>query len=534
MFCKKIFSIILVALLLIVTAGCGREISYTATYEIDSLPKNIDPQLASSESELLIVRNIFEGLMRVDKDGSIVLAAAERYETSDDSKCYTFYLNQSLEWSNGAKLTANDFVFALQRASDPKTKSPYADLITVISGVSQSLSGKISCTDIGVTAIDTYTLQIKLNSKIGTFLQSLTNAVYMPCNKTFFEKCGGKYGLNSDNIISNGSFELTRWNSNSSIRLSKNNNYNGKFISLPIAAYLKVQDKDDTTTRAKRLQDNDINMAKVDYFTLDAINDTALNLCTFEDTTYALIFNKLSTVGKSQDLTSCFKMAIDLDNVSNSLPDIFSQSNSLIPPDLIANGISAKELNLSFSTTDCNLPDMARELFLKTLKSMPDKTLPTFSVMCIDDSYVKGTLTQIISSWQKVLGAYINIQTVSSLDTLTKDLKSGNFTVAFVPISSSNGSVATFLKQFTSNSSQNYYGFADNNYDSIVSGISTCMDTAQLSQLINNAQNILMSDPFIIPIFSSPTTFAYSNTFSDILFSPYGGSIDFAYISLIK
>ena len=534
MFCKKIFSVLPVALLCFTCSGCGNEASYTATYEIDSLPKNIDPQLASSESELLIVRNIFEGLMRVDKDGNVVTGAAESYEISEDSKCYTFHLRQSLEWSNGTALTASDFVFALQRASDPQTMSPYTDLITPISGAQQSLNGKINCTAIGVTAIDAYTLQIKLNTKCDTFLASLTNAVYMPCNKAFFNKCGGKYGLDRNNIISNGSFELTTWKADSAIKLSKSESYHGEFSALPAAVYLTIKDDKDTTTRAERLNKNDINMAKVDFSTLDAINETTINLCKFKNTTYALVFNKESTVGKIKDLTIAFNQAIDLEKVGNSLPDIFSASNGLIPPDLSINGITAKELDKTVSRLYGHSPETARELFLRSLKSIPNKTLPNFSVLCVDDSYIKSTLTQIISGWQQVLGAYVNIETVSSMEAFIKALKSGNYTAAFVPLSSSNGNVTTFLKQFTSDSVQNYYNFSDKNYDSIVTEISTCSDITQLSQLINNAENLLLNDTFIIPVFSSPTAFAYSSTFSDVSFFPFGGSIDFAYISLTK
>lgn len=531
---KKLMSVLLVAVLCLTVSGCGSNTIYNITYEIDNLPKNIDPQLASSESELLIVRNIFEGLMRVDKDGKVVMGVAEKYEISEDSKTYTFHLKQSLEWSNGAQLTANDFVFALQRASDPQTLSPFADLITPITGVTQALSGKASSTSIGVAAIDNYTLQIKLNTKCDTFLASLSNAIFMPCNKAFFEKCGGKYGLNSDCIISNGSFQLKRWETNSPIKLAKRNDYNGNFAALPSAVFIKTQNKDDTTTRAKRLQDKTIDMAKVDFSTLDTINKSTINLCEFENTAYALAFNKKSVVGKSKDLTICFNQAIDSDTLAKSMPQIFSKASGIIPPDLSINGKAIKELGTTSSLKYGYSPDTARTLFLKTIKTLPNKTLPSFSVLCVDNSYIKSALTQMISNWQQVLGAYINIETVSSDDELAKKLKSGGFTAAFVPLASSNGNAATFLKQFTSDSTQNYYGFSDKSYDSLVSQISVCSDYTQLTQLINNAENILLNDSFIIPGFYSPTTFAYLNNYSDVSFSPCGGSIDFAYISLIK
>ena len=57
-----------------------------------------------------ILGNLVEGLMQVDSDGRIIPAIAESCEVSGDGKTYTFHLRDA-KWSNGANVTADDFVF---------------------------------------------------------------------------------------------------------------------------------------------------------------------------------------------------------------------------------------------------------------------------------------------------------------------------------------------------------------------------------------------------------------------------------------
>ncbi len=86
------------------------------------MPQNIDPQKASSYSELLTVRNCFKGLTRLLPNGDAELDIAGGYTVSDDGLMYTFALKEGLTWSDKSDVTADDFVFAFERASNPDTK----------------------------------------------------------------------------------------------------------------------------------------------------------------------------------------------------------------------------------------------------------------------------------------------------------------------------------------------------------------------------------------------------------------------------
>ena len=78
---KKIISVALcIFLILGAFCGCGEKYMDAVIYfELLERPQTLDPQTAQSDSELLIVRNIYEGLMRETSDGKIVGGVSESY-----------------------------------------------------------------------------------------------------------------------------------------------------------------------------------------------------------------------------------------------------------------------------------------------------------------------------------------------------------------------------------------------------------------------------------------------------------------------
>ena len=120
----KALCLILAILTVLSLTACGDSYQDAIIYfEIPEKPYTVDPQTASSDSELVIVNNIFEGLLRKNESGAIVCGAAESFE--HNNLTYTFKLRDGIVWSNKEPLTADDFVFALRRAVSPETRAPF-------------------------------------------------------------------------------------------------------------------------------------------------------------------------------------------------------------------------------------------------------------------------------------------------------------------------------------------------------------------------------------------------------------------------
>jgi len=240
---KKILIFLLCFIFILPITGCDDTSEAYIYFELPSSPLTLDPQTASLDQELLVVKNIFEGLLRKNNEGKIVCGAAESYEKK--GLTYTFKIRGNAVWSNAEPLTAHDFVFALRRAVSPETKAPFVARLFSITGAEDIYNGKLKPSSLGVTAKDDKTLVIKLREKDKLFEETLTTSIAMPCNQTFFNESAGKYGLFSDNILSNSSYKITRWRKDPfGIRLYRNNEYKGNFEAKNAAVFITCNPKE--------------------------------------------------------------------------------------------------------------------------------------------------------------------------------------------------------------------------------------------------------------------------------------------------
>ena len=100
------------------------------------MPKSFDPARAASAPETDIVRAVFEGLTEIDqKTLKETPAAAEKWSSTPDLKTWTFEIRKDAKWSNGKKVTADDFVTSWKRLVDLGTKTAHAELFRNIVGM---------------------------------------------------------------------------------------------------------------------------------------------------------------------------------------------------------------------------------------------------------------------------------------------------------------------------------------------------------------------------------------------------------------
>ena len=104
-------------------------------------PESLDPQRARTDSELYILRDLYEGLTALDAEARPMAGAAAEWTVSDDGRVYTFKLREGLRWSTGEPVVGEDFAFALRRLVDPKTASPYAAVVDVIESAADITAG---------------------------------------------------------------------------------------------------------------------------------------------------------------------------------------------------------------------------------------------------------------------------------------------------------------------------------------------------------------------------------------------------------
>ena len=186
----RLAAAVLTALLFLTLTGCGSG-SNSFTWFVDTIPANLDPQVASAASDVIACENLYSGLVRKDASGKLVPALAEHWEVSPDRRTYTFTLKSGLTYAatKGAAtdyaITAEDFVFAFRRMFRADTASPYAVEFSPIENSAAVLAGQLPETALGVQAQGDATLVFCLSEPDENFLSKLTLPGAMPCDEDF-------------------------------------------------------------------------------------------------------------------------------------------------------------------------------------------------------------------------------------------------------------------------------------------------------------------------------------------------------------
>lgn len=109
-----------------------------AVVAITAEPPGWDPTVSTSqEIARVMYHNVFEGLVRIDRDGQIVPALAESWEVSDDGLTLTFTLREGVKFHDGSDFGADDVVAKFERAMNPDaghTNPAYYEAIAEVSG----------------------------------------------------------------------------------------------------------------------------------------------------------------------------------------------------------------------------------------------------------------------------------------------------------------------------------------------------------------------------------------------------------------
>ena len=95
-----------------------------------------------------------------DKEFELTPMAAESWTQSEDGLTWTFKLRPGLVWSDGEPLTAEDFVFALQRAATSGYDFAwYWDFAGGIKGWKEVTEGTADVSTLGLKAVDDLTIK---------------------------------------------------------------------------------------------------------------------------------------------------------------------------------------------------------------------------------------------------------------------------------------------------------------------------------------------------------------------------------------
>lgn len=207
--------------------GSGSDPSGTDfVYVTAQTPSSIDPMKASDEFEAIMVHNVYDPLMYYNQETppGLIPWIAENVSVSDDNKTYTLNIRKGVKFHSGNDLTADDVVYSFRR------------MMNMQQGFSYMWAGLVDPQN--VTKVDDYTVDITLNNVFAPFTSTLPYMFIVDKKEVQANaKDSGDYGEHGDygtewlesNVAGSGPYKLENRNRKTNIRLSKNENWWGKF-----------------------------------------------------------------------------------------------------------------------------------------------------------------------------------------------------------------------------------------------------------------------------------------------------------------
>ena len=224
----------------------GYTIKDTATFYFDADPTYWDVLATSYAADSEILVQTYDGLIEYDMENQAKPALAESYTVSEDGLKYTFKLRQGAVWVDNqnrkvADVKADDFVAGLQHMMDAAGGLEYlvcAGCANIVNA-DEYIAGEVTdFAQVGVKAIDDYTVEYTLTQPTSYFPTMLGYGVFAPMSRSFYESKGGKfgaeydetaatylYGKGPDSIAYCGPYVITSFTSNNSIVLEANTSY---------------------------------------------------------------------------------------------------------------------------------------------------------------------------------------------------------------------------------------------------------------------------------------------------------------------
>ena len=233
---SKVFLLAAVGLLSVgVLTACSsssKTSGKTYNYVYGSDPATLDYLATNKKNMTTAVSNGVDGLFENDQYGNLKPSVAEDWSVSQDGLTYTYKIRKGLKWytSDGeeyANVTAKDFVTGLKHAADTNSEAIYL-LQNSIKGLNDYLSGaNKDFSNVGIKAVDDYTLQYTLSQPEPYWNSKLTYSVTWPVNGDFLKSKGKDFGKSTDptSILYNGPYLLKALTTKSSIEFTKNENY---------------------------------------------------------------------------------------------------------------------------------------------------------------------------------------------------------------------------------------------------------------------------------------------------------------------
>ncbi|MBO0448776.1 peptide ABC transporter substrate-binding protein [Enterococcus sp. MJM12] len=492
-----------------------------------SLPaplSTLDTTQTTDKITFTVVQHLFEGLYRFDDKSQPVPALAEKVDISPDGKTYTFTLREDAKWSNGEKVTANDFLFAWKRLVNPKTMGPNAYLLDNVVNSQAIREGKKAIDEIGLAAPDEKTFEVKLTQAQPSFLSVVSIGWLAPQNEKFVTDKKDEYGRTSEDLLYTGPFALKDWKqTGDEWTLVKNDDYyDKKAVKLSEVHGSTIKEEN---TGIQLVDSGELDLQRISGQYVEQFKNDPRLVTEKDVANQFLDFNKKANKALGNvHVRKAIAQAINKEQLAkNVLNDGATPLNGLIPTGLYKNP-QTKEDFRKFSG-DYNTYDVkaAKSEWSKAKAVIGDSL--TLKLLVTDDDngekvgeYLQSQLQETLSGLKIV----INKQPKVNLNQSRTD---GNYELSVSGWIAGSSELDSYFNLYKTGSSYNYGGYANKTYTDLVEKARTtdANDPNAFFKDYQEAEKVLLADDAAqVPLYQSASNYLINEKVKGIVFHAYG------------
>lgn len=443
-----------------------------------------------------VLQNVVEGLFRLDQNDQVVPGVIDDFDVTEDGLKYTFNLKEDALWSDGEPTTANDFVYAWKKALHPDTLSPHAYLMGPIKGANgiqdpdSPSYGKVD--ELGVKAVDDYTLEVELENAVPYFTELLTNPVFYPQPQEFVESQGDKYALEADTMVYNGPFVLSSWDHDAKWVLKKNDKYwDADTVKLD---EVEVKVTKDTATEVNLYETGSVDVANLSSEFIDVYQDSDEYNTSLKSEVYFLRINQRNDQLKNTNIRKALDMAWDKEQAA----ELILKNGSIPAYFLVFPGFvelpDGSDFREAYGDLNKGTVEEAQELWQKGLDELGVSEL-TFEMLSYDDEQRKSVAEFMKNQLEKNLpGLTITINQQPNKQKI--DLEANqDYDLSYSGWRNDVADPVEFLTIFQSDGAYNWQDFKNERYDEILNKAQTDFsDEVGRYKELREAENILIGE----------------------------------------
>lgn len=517
---RPVAALLAAVLLLGLLTGCHRENGVSFRVAMGSVPATLDPALAATDEEKTVVSHLFENLMKLQSDGSggttAVNGVARSYQcdtTAEGQETYTFKLRSSAAWSDGTKVTAQDFVYAWKRLVDPATGSKNARILDMVAGYSAARTGEDA---LQVSAPDDETFAVALSGRCPYFIDSVcTAAATMPVQSAAAAQ--ENWSMSPDTLVTNGPYTVASWENDTMLLQQTDGYYDARRLGPESISFRFTADAKTANSLFEK-GDADFILGLTDEAVAKKMDSWMPD---YYPETSVVLLNQLSDLTSNENVRRAMGLVID----RNAIAELLGSRTHLAAEGLVTWGIrsttggqfrdfgSAVDNDSENYEKNCQTAQELMEEAGYTATKL--KSLTPVIMLYESDGTADSLALLLQKTWKEKLGLSVTLKGVSS-EEITQALERGEYTLAALRVTSDRNDATGFLNRWRMGEEDNYANFTSSAYDMLLRVAAVSASQEARDAYLEDAERLLIEKGNVIPMYCSTRSWSLSESFTGV------------------